>query len=366
MWNRLKENKWRLIISSIVILLPMIIGFALWNQFPEQMTMHWGADAVADGFGDRLTVILTPPLVLLAAHWICAVIACFDRSNDGKNRKVQALVFWIIPVISWMVNGMIYALGLGWTFDPRVLAALVFGFLFLIIGNYLPKCQQNRTIGIKMPWTLANEENWNATHRFAGRVWMIGGVLLLASAFLPQEIFIFVMLGIVFLAILIPMLYSYLLWKRMAKEGKVPKKPTMPSTQLGKTARGLSITAIVVILLLVGIVMVTGEVGISYDESSFTLKATYGSNLTVDYERISEIELVESYDAGSRVYGFASARLNLGQFQNEEFGTYTLYAYTGAKQAVIVRCDEQILVIAVGDGGETRAVYDTLLERIEH
>ena len=187
----------------------------------------------------------------------------------------------------------------------------------------------------------------------------------MASAFLPQEIFIFVMLGIVFLAILIPLLYSYLLWKRMAKEGKVPKKPTIPSTQLGKTARGLSITAIVTILLLVGIVMVTGEVGISYDESSFTLKATYGSNLTVDYERISEIELVESYDAGSRVYGFASARLNLGQFQNEEFGTYTLYAYTGAKQAVIVRCDEQILVIAVGDEGETRAVYETLLERIE-
>ena len=49
--------------------------------------------------------------------------------------------------------------------------------LFIVIGNYLPKIKQNNTIGIRVVWTLQDEENWNATHSFSGIIWGTSGIL---------------------------------------------------------------------------------------------------------------------------------------------------------------------------------------------
>ena len=123
MWKKIKENKWRLLATSIVVLLPMAVGFLLWNRLPEQMATHWGADGVADGWMGRLGAIVILPLILLVFHWICALASFIDNSNDGKNRKVQTLVLWVIPVISWFSNSLVYATAFGWRFDPKALTS---------------------------------------------------------------------------------------------------------------------------------------------------------------------------------------------------------------------------------------------------
>ena len=76
--------------------------------------------------------------------------------------------------------------------------------MFIIIGNYLPKARQNYTIGIKIPWTLANEENWNRTHRLAGYLWMICGILMILislTRFVPAEWLL--------IMVLVPCIYSF-------------------------------------------------------------------------------------------------------------------------------------------------------------
>lgn len=366
MWKRMKENKWRLLLSSVVILLPMVVGFLLWDRLPEHMTTHWGADGVADGWMGRLGAIVILPLILLLFHWVCVLATFWDRSNEGKNRKVQRLVLWIIPVLSWVVNTLLYAVALGWQFDPRMLGAVTLGVTFLVIGNYLPKCRQNRTIGIKLSWTLSSEENWTATHRLAGRVWMIGGLLMLLTMFLPSTWFVVALLVVTLSLILIPVIYSAVLWKRQAKEGKVDKKATLPIGKGGKLAARISMLVGVAIAVVLLIVMFTGEIGVTYGEDSFTVRATYWNELTVDYDEITALELLESHEIGQRTGGFGSARLTLGLFHNETWGDYTRYAYGGAEQAAVITCGEKVLVIAVGDEGETRAVYEALLERIEY
>ena len=79
--------------------------------------------------------------------------------------------------------------------------------MFTIIGNYLPKARQNYTIGIKIPWTLANEENWNRTHRLAGYLWMACGILMIImclTRFVPFEWLI----GLFLIMVLVPCIYS--------------------------------------------------------------------------------------------------------------------------------------------------------------
>lgn len=80
------------------------------------------------------------------------------------------LLFWMIPAVSILVSGITYAVALGWKFRLAGLLFAGLGLMFAAIGNYFPKCRPNRTVGIRISWTLGSEENWNATHRFAGKV----------------------------------------------------------------------------------------------------------------------------------------------------------------------------------------------------
>jgi len=85
------------------------------------------------------------------------------------------------------------------------------GLVLAIVGNYLPKCKQSYTIGIKIPWTLSSEENWNRTHRFAGRIWVAGGLLLMLTGFVGG---FWIFLGVVLVMVFAPCIYSYILHRK--------------------------------------------------------------------------------------------------------------------------------------------------------
>ena len=89
---------------------------------------------------------------------------------------------------------------------------MLIGILFIIIGNYLPKCRQNFTMGVRLPWTLASEENWNRTHRLAGKLWIIGGLLMTLYTMIEMHMIFFI--AVVFVMTLIPAIYSYTLYRK--------------------------------------------------------------------------------------------------------------------------------------------------------
>ena len=86
------------------------------------------------------------------------------------------------------------------------------GMLLVITGNYLPKSKQNYTVGIKLPWTLNSQDNWNKTHRFAGYLWMAGGAFMILTAFLKVNLAIAIVPVIILIAAA-PAIYSFLCLK---------------------------------------------------------------------------------------------------------------------------------------------------------
>lgn len=210
----IRNNKWKLIVSSAVILLPMVFGLIFWNKLPRQMTTHWGVDGTADGWSSRAFAVFAMPLFLLVLHLICILATAVDPKNKGQNQKIFGLVLWITPIISLFTNGVVYAAAFEKAVQPHVVVFALMGAMFVIIGNYLPKCKQNHTIGIKVKWTLENEENWNATHRFGGKVWVIGGLLLFACAFLSGVIAHWVMVCSIVMLVAAPIIYSWQYYKK--------------------------------------------------------------------------------------------------------------------------------------------------------
>ena len=214
----MKNKKIKLMISSLVILLPIAFGLIFWNQLPERIATHWGPNGDPDGWSSREFAVFALPLFLFAIHWLCVLVTSKDPKNKDKNQKAQSLVLFIIPILSLLVNGMMYMTALGMPLRVEMIMPVFFGLLFIVLGNYMPKCRQNYTIGIKISWTLNSEENWNATHRFAGKLWMIGGALIMLGVFLPTTYIFVAFFAITTLMVIAPAIYSYNFHKKESKE----------------------------------------------------------------------------------------------------------------------------------------------------
>lgn len=207
----IKKNLKTLIITSVIILLPVLVGIILWDRLPDQMPMHWNTNGDVDSWGSKLFAVAGMPLILLAFQWLCAIVTGFDPKKEKHSQKILTLVLWIIPVITVVLSAFMYASALGQQVNAPLLMPILMGVLFMAVGNYMPKCEQNYTIGIKISWTLNSEENWNRTHRFAGRIWVVCGFLMILTAFLES---FWILLGMAFAMALAPVIYSYMLYRK--------------------------------------------------------------------------------------------------------------------------------------------------------
>ncbi len=357
----IRKHKKTLILSSLVTLLPIPVGLILWQQFPERITTHWGFDGQPDGWSSIPFAVIVMPLIMLAAQWLCVLATCYDKANRGRNKKPLTLVMWILPVVSNLTSFITYALALGLDFSVESLVIVPLGLMFAVIGNYMPKMKMNATMGIKVPWTYSSEANWNATHRFGGRMWLIGGLIVAASGLLPGEIGIWTMLIVMTVMTVLPIVYSWRFYKKEKAEGKavVALVPNM-DTKAGK----ISLVFLVLLLAFVAVLMFAGEIDITLGERSFTIDPTFYSGLTVDYDVIESIEYRDGPVNGARTSGFGSARLLLGFFHNQEFGTYTRYTYTDSDGCIVIHTDSRTLVLAHKETEQTKALYEALLTKV--
>lgn len=355
----IRNNKGKLILSSIVILLPVIAGVLLWNKLPEQIAVHWGASGEGNRWSGKAFSVFAIPFFILVLHWICVLITAKDPKNQNQSQKAFGMVLWICPCISLLSNGIMYAIALGAELNAAMVTFISVGLMFVIVGNYLPKCRWNHTIGIKLTWTLNDEENWNKTHRLAGKVWVIDGLLLIALCFLPKYLFPVLFLVVLITALGVPMLYSWLYYKKQGKEGTLTA-PDKTTALITKATWGF----VAVIVVITGVLCVTGDIKMKYEAASFTIQATYWGDLMADYADIESIEYREQDIRGDRTSGFGSFRLQIGTFQNDEFGTYTRYTYTGCDSCVVLNVDGKILVINGIDDESTKAIFDTLTQKI--
>lgn len=211
----IKKNLKLLILTSIIILLPILAGLILWDKLPDEMPIHFNAQGEVDSFAGRGIGVFGLPLFVLAIHWLCTAVTVLDPKAKNITQKNMTLVLWICPVLSLFVSGMIYSYALGIKINIATAMMLFFGVLFVAVGNYMPKCKQNYTIGIKIPWTLNSEGNWNYTHRLAGKAWVGGGLLIIASSFLN---WVWLFAAITIIMVITPVIGSYLYYKKENKE----------------------------------------------------------------------------------------------------------------------------------------------------
>lgn len=207
--NKMKRTT---VLTTIVCLIPVILGIILYNKLPESIVIHWDFNGTPNGWASKIMGAVVFPGILVLVNIIFPLLLKIDPKYDNMNEKIKHLLHWIIPVISVFVSGTTLASALGKDVKVALIAPMFVGLIFVIIGNYLPKMTQSYTVGIKLPWTLDSEENWNKTHRMAGFLWVVGGIaMIIAGALGMGSIALIVITAIM---VLVPVLYSYLLYRK--------------------------------------------------------------------------------------------------------------------------------------------------------
>lgn len=211
----IKEKKITLIITSIAILLPIVIGLILWNRLPDTIATHFGADNEPNGWSSKAFTVFGLPAIMLLMHWLCVFASAADPKSENISGRMWGIVLWIMPIVSVVTCSMCYAYALGVGVNVGFVCCLLIGFLFVILGNYLPKSRHNYSVGVRTRWTLNDPDNWNYTHRIAGWIYVIGGFIIMLTSFLTSFLIVF---GVAIVIALVPAWCSYRYYVKKNRE----------------------------------------------------------------------------------------------------------------------------------------------------
>lgn len=203
----------------VIIAASFIITLALYNKLPEQMPMHWNLTGEVDRYETRLVGAFAIPVLnvflLLMMIWMPVIDP--RRKNYDKFEGFYKLFQWVMVLF---LTGM-HVLTLSWSlgYEPSIsmFVKLGMGILFMILGNYMGKTRANWFIGIRTPWTIENEEVWNKTHRLGGVLMFLAGLIAFLLAFINQDFTFWITIGAILAAAIVPVVYSFLLFQKLAK-----------------------------------------------------------------------------------------------------------------------------------------------------
>lgn len=215
------DNKYRLEWATIrqewpalVLLLAMFAaGAATYPHLPELVPAHWNLKGEVDNYFSRFGGAFALPLLAGGIYLAMLLLPLLDprRENYGRFSGAYRAVRLGLVLFLAALHTLILAVALGGPADLVLkLTPLVTGALLVVIGNYLPQVRPNYFFGIRTPWTLADEEVWRRTHRFSGPAFVLGGLVLMAAAFLPSPANFVAGMSAIAAAILASIVYSYL------------------------------------------------------------------------------------------------------------------------------------------------------------
>jgi len=207
--------------SMILGVLQAVAAIIAWQYMPELLPANWGVGGEVTRWTGRWILFL-PAMITIGVTTLLYLVPKIDPKGENIKRsgKGYPAVMIIIALLGVLIFVMTILAGLGREVSVHIIVPIFVGVLFIVLGNYLPQAKQNYSYGIRMPWTLANEEVWTKTHRVGGIIFVIMGLLWIGSAFLPVPLNLIVPLAVLVIGMGYCVMYSYLTYKKVTTENE--------------------------------------------------------------------------------------------------------------------------------------------------
>jgi uncharacterized membrane protein len=212
--------------SAALVAAMLVAALVVGARLPAdaRLPIHWGLSGEADGFAGKWVALLMPVGTTGAVSLLFLFLPALEPRAKGLERS-QGLYLWGWAAVLFMcavLHFAVLATALDWGVPVPQLVIGGCGVMLATIGNQLGKSRSMYLIGLRTPWTLASEEVWIKTHRLAGKLMVLGGLVMLAAAVLrlPASILATLVLAVLVVASGVPILYSLILWRREQRESQ--------------------------------------------------------------------------------------------------------------------------------------------------
>lgn len=201
-------------VSLIAILAMFITALIVWQRVPGSLPVHWNAAGEIDRYGNKFEGLLLMPLVALGSYLLIIFLPKIDARRKEQDPMLLSFIALIMTLLLVCIYFTTIAIIFGYDIElPRVVT-LAMGVLFILLGNIMPKVQSNWFIGVRTMWTLESEHSWFMTHRLAGWIMSIGGLILVITSFFLKTQWLVALIIVLVVGTLLLIPYSYFMWKQ--------------------------------------------------------------------------------------------------------------------------------------------------------
>lgn len=219
------KNRW---IGFGLIGAMLVFSAVIYSRLPARVPIHWNINGVADDYGTRELAALFVPGLSLGLWLLFQILPKLDPLTITSPDRFSYAPFldtfrrFLNFILLFMAGLHVTTLGiaLGWPIQIGQVMMIGIGLLFAGLGNEFGRLKRNSFAGIRVPWTLANEEVWRISHRVGGRAFVIVGLVsVLCGLIVPPETGIIVLMVLVLGWVVFTMVYSYAVSRRIARGG---------------------------------------------------------------------------------------------------------------------------------------------------
>jgi len=203
----------------IWILMAGILITAVWvyPHLPDKVPSHWNIHGQVDAYSSRAFGAFFEPLIVIGLYFLMLLMPLIDPKRDNYQRFSSAytLLRWSLVILFSVLYVTTTLVALGYPVNVGLIVKAIISILFIIIGNFMGQFRHNYFVGIRTPWTLANEEVWQRTHRLGSKIWVIGGLVCLAMSVVNSSWGAIIFFVSLMCMTIIPIVYSYLIFAKL-------------------------------------------------------------------------------------------------------------------------------------------------------
>lgn len=205
--------------AVVIWLLPIAYIAYIYQSLPASVPVHFGIDGNPDRYGSKGEFLVTEGAVIGAAALVYLLLKFLPAIDPKKYVKYGEptflkLALGMVLFMSALTIAIAFAT-INHSFKIDKLILPIIGLLFAFMGNIMHSIKPNYFAGVRTPWTLEDNDTWRATHRLAGKLWFIGGIVLtIAVLLLPAKAGMIIFMSMIAILVLVPVVYSYVYYRK--------------------------------------------------------------------------------------------------------------------------------------------------------
>lgn len=175
------------VMSAVLCALLIIPGASVYDRLPDRVATNFGINGQPQQYSSKGFAVFGMPLIMTAIQLTLCLITNMFQKTDTRD-LINRIIRLVNPIVFYISQLLLLLFALGQINNPVSMVITFMGFFGIIEGNYMPKMRRNMFLGIRTPHTLADQEVWDKTHRFAGMLYIICGILIIPLSLVSNYI----------------------------------------------------------------------------------------------------------------------------------------------------------------------------------